>query len=84
MQVELGASEGKALTLLSECGDEKAGLRLQVKSFPLIKEIRGNMWHSWSWLHDQGLPLNMEVLLRTCIVFTDPYNLDCSCVLFYY
>ncbi|KAM4551263.1 uncharacterized protein PAE49_015110 isoform 2-T2 [Odontesthes bonariensis] len=62
IQVELRASEGKALTLLSEYGDEQAGLRLHVKSFPLIKEIRGNMWHSWSWLHDQGLPLNMEGL----------------------
>ncbi|CAG5896969.1 unnamed protein product [Menidia menidia] len=62
IQMEFGAAEEKALTFQCLCGDHQAGLRLHVKSVPLIKEIRGNMWHSWSWLHDQGLPLNIEGL----------------------
>ncbi|XP_068995564.1 uncharacterized protein [Embiotoca jacksoni] len=60
MQVELGSAEGKALTFLSQFGGQQAGLRLKMKSIPAIKEVRGTMWHSWSWLHDRGLPLNME------------------------
>lgn len=61
MQVDLGSSEGKALTLQSQLGGQQAGVRLYIKSLPVNKEIRGNMWHSWSWLQDRGLPRNTEV-----------------------
>ncbi|MED6262154.1 hypothetical protein ATANTOWER_015311 [Ataeniobius toweri] len=60
-QVELG-SEGKIVSLQSQCGDQQAGLRLHLKSFPLLKEMRGTMWHNSSWLHHQGLPLKIEGL----------------------
>ncbi|XP_051809947.1 uncharacterized protein LOC110964699 isoform X2 [Acanthochromis polyacanthus] len=62
IQVELGAAEGKTLTLQSQLGGHLAGLRFKMKNFPVVKEVRGTMWHSWSWLHDTGLPLNMEAL----------------------
>ncbi|XP_054870046.1 uncharacterized protein LOC111586552 isoform X1 [Amphiprion ocellaris] len=62
IQVELGAAEGKTLTLQSQLGGQLAGLRFKMKNFPVVKEIRGTLWHSWSWLHDTGLPLNMEAL----------------------
>ena len=61
VQVELGSSEGKALTLQSQFGGQHSGLRVTMKSLPMTKEISGNMWHSWSWLQDRGLPLNVEV-----------------------
>lgn len=61
VQVELGSSEGKAFTLLSQAGGQQAGLRLKLKCFSMSKEISGSMWHSWSWLEDRGIPLNMEV-----------------------
>ncbi|KAG7227140.1 hypothetical protein INR49_013938 [Caranx melampygus] len=61
-RVQLGSSEGKAFTLLSQSGGQQAGLRLKLKCFPMTKEISGSMWHSWSWLQDRGLPLNMEGL----------------------
>ncbi|XP_041848721.1 uncharacterized protein LOC121644668 isoform X2 [Melanotaenia boesemani] len=62
IQVELGVAEGKEWTLQAHCGDDRAGLRLHMKRSPLNNEIRGSIWHSWSWLHDQGLPLNIEGL----------------------
>ncbi|XP_036941120.1 uncharacterized protein LOC119011822 isoform X1 [Acanthopagrus latus] len=62
IQVDLGSSEGKALTLQSQLGGQQAGARLYIKSLPVNKEIRGNLWHSWSWLQDRGLPRNTEAL----------------------
>ncbi|XP_035489892.2 uncharacterized protein LOC118310747 isoform X2 [Scophthalmus maximus] len=62
IRVELGSSEGKALTLQSQFGGQQAGLRLKMKCFPTTSEISGSMWHSWSWLQDRGLPLNIEGL----------------------
>lgn len=61
LQVELGSVEGKTLTLQSQFGGQQAGLRLKMKCFPMTKEIRGSLWHSWSWLQDRGLPLRAEV-----------------------
>ncbi|MEQ2226339.1 hypothetical protein ILYODFUR_026467, partial [Ilyodon furcidens] len=61
-KVELGSAEGKIVSLQSQCGDQQAGLRLHLKSFPLLKEMRGTMWHNSSWLHHQGLPLKIEGL----------------------
>lgn len=61
MQVELASAEGMALTLQSQFGGQQAGVRLKMKCLPVTKEIRGTMWHSWSWLQDRGLPRNMEV-----------------------
>eukprot|EP00064_Thunnus_orientalis_P014659 superscaffoldBa00002579_g14706 len=60
IQVELGSAEGKNLTLQSQFGDQQAGLILKMKCFPMTKEITGTMWHSWSWLQDRGVPLNIE------------------------
>ncbi|XP_029309262.1 uncharacterized protein LOC115022426 [Cottoperca gobio] len=65
IQVELGSAEGKALTLQSQFGGQQAGVRLKMKCLPVSKEIRGTMWHSWSWLQDRGLPLNIEGLCST-------------------
>ncbi|XP_031710756.1 uncharacterized protein LOC116387634 isoform X2 [Anarrhichthys ocellatus] len=62
IQVELGSVEGKTLTLRSQFGGQQAGMRLQMKCLPNTKEMRGNIWHSWSWLQDRGLPLNIEGL----------------------
>lgn len=62
LQVELGSAEGKVLHLQSRRGDQQSGLRLQLKSFPALKEMRGAMWHSSSWLHHHGVPLKIEVL----------------------
>ncbi|XP_037837860.1 uncharacterized protein LOC108248532 [Kryptolebias marmoratus] len=62
IQVELASAEGKALSVQSRCGDQHAGLKLHIKNFPLFKEITGTMWHSWTWLQDQGLPFNIEGL----------------------
>ncbi|XP_042353477.1 uncharacterized protein LOC121951275 [Plectropomus leopardus] len=69
IQVELGSAEGKALNLQSQFGGQQAGVRLQIKSLPVTKEIRGTVWHSWSWLQDRGLPLNIEGLCSIQGVF---------------
>lgn len=61
VQVELVSAGGRALSVQSMCGDQQAGLKLHMKNVPLLKEVTGAMWHSWTWLHDQGLPFNMEV-----------------------
>ncbi|CAI5641741.1 unnamed protein product [Oreochromis niloticus] len=62
IQVEFGSAEGKGLSLQSQFGGQLAGLRLKMKNVPMTKEIRGTMWHSWSWLQDRGLPSNIEGL----------------------
>ncbi|KAM6989140.1 uncharacterized protein LKV04_008860 [Tautogolabrus adspersus] len=72
IQVEFGSAEGKAFTLHSQLGGRQAEMRLKMKSLPLNKEIRGNMWHSWSWLQDRGLPLNIEGL---CLIQGVPAQL---------
>lgn len=79
MQVELGSADGTALTLQSLLGAHQAGLRIKMKCFPMTKEIRGSMWHSWSWLHDRGLPINVEVTNKffcflTLYWFSDFFN----------
>ncbi|XP_061925266.1 uncharacterized protein LOC133664564 isoform X2 [Entelurus aequoreus] len=65
IQVELVSSEGKALTIKSQFGHQQAGLRLEMKSFPMTKEIMGVMWHSFSWLQQRGVPRNIEGLCST-------------------
>ncbi|XP_042083292.1 uncharacterized protein LOC102293428 [Haplochromis burtoni] len=62
IEVEFGSAEGKGMSLQSQFGGQLAGLRLKMKNVPMTKEIRGTMWHSWSWLHDRGLPSNIEGL----------------------
>lgn len=62
VQAELGSAEEKALTLQSEFGGQQAGVRLMLKCLPVTKEIRGTLWHSWSWLRDSGFPHNTEVI----------------------
>lgn len=61
VQAELGAAEEKTLTLQSQFGGQQAGVTLMLKCLQVTKEIRGNVWHSWSWLRDSGLPRNTEV-----------------------
>ncbi|XP_061587434.1 uncharacterized protein LOC133452231 [Cololabis saira] len=58
--VEVASAEGRTLAVQSWCGHQEAGLTLDVKSFPLSREIRGLVWHSWPWLRDAGLPFNTE------------------------
>ncbi|KAK2822136.1 hypothetical protein Q5P01_022201 [Channa striata] len=70
IQVELGSAEGKVLTLQSQFGSHQAGVRLKMKCFSVTKEIRGSMWHNWSWLQDRGLPHNMEGLCSIKGVFS--------------
>ncbi|XP_069367779.1 uncharacterized protein [Paralichthys olivaceus] len=70
IQVELGSPDGKALTLQSQFGGQLSGLRVKMKNWPMMKEISGNMWHSWSWLQDRGLPLNVEGLCSIQGVFS--------------
>ncbi|XP_037642433.1 uncharacterized protein LOC119498040 [Sebastes umbrosus] len=70
IQVELGSAEGKALTLQSQFGGQQAGVRLKMKCLPMTKEMRGTVWHSWSWLQDRGLPLNIEGLCSIQGVFS--------------
>ncbi|TDH06001.1 hypothetical protein EPR50_G00128340 [Perca flavescens] len=70
IQVELGSAEGKALTLQSQFGDQQAGVRLKMKYLLTTKEIRGTMWHSWLWLQERGLPLNIEGLCSIQGVFS--------------
>ncbi|KAF7669802.1 hypothetical protein LDENG_00124500 [Lucifuga dentata] len=60
IQIELGSGEEKAFIVQSQFGVQQAGVRFKMKCFPLIKEISGTMWHSWPWLQDGGLPLNIE------------------------
>ncbi|XP_041659525.1 uncharacterized protein LOC121520216 [Cheilinus undulatus] len=62
IQVEFGSAEGKAFTLQSQFGGRQAEVRVRLKFLPLNKEIRGTMWHSWSWLQDRGFPRNIEGL----------------------
>ncbi|XP_029380652.1 uncharacterized protein LOC115057622 isoform X2 [Echeneis naucrates] len=69
-QVELGSSEGRALTLNSQFGSQQTGLRLRLKSFLMTREITGSLWHSWLWLQDRGLPLNIEGLCSVQGVFS--------------
>lgn len=71
MQVDFTSAEGKTLTLQSQFGGQLAGGRMKMKSVAAIKEIRGAVWHNWSWLQDRGLPRNMEVQ-QNIQVFT-PY-----------
>lgn len=61
VQAELGAAEEKTLTLQSQFGGQHVGVTLMLKCLQVTKEIRGNVWHSWSWLRDSGLPHNTEV-----------------------
>ncbi|XP_071348305.1 uncharacterized protein [Trachinotus anak] len=70
IQVELGSSEGKALTLYSQCGGQQAGVRLKLRRFLMTKEISGSMWHNWSWLQERGLPFNIEGLCTIQGVFS--------------
>lgn len=60
LQVEIGSREGRGLTLVVQFGGQ-AGVTLGVKCLPVNKEIRGAVWHSWSWLQDAGMPRNLEV-----------------------
>ncbi|XP_039672137.1 uncharacterized protein LOC120568593 [Perca fluviatilis] len=68
--VELGSAEGKALTLQSQFGDQQAGVRLKMKYLLTTKEIRGSMWHSWLWLREREVPLNIEGLCSIQGVFS--------------
>lgn len=61
VQAEVGSAEEKALTFQSQFGSHQAGVRLMLKSLQVTKEMRGNLWHSWSGLRDRGLPHNTEV-----------------------
>ncbi|XP_023191574.1 uncharacterized protein LOC102233917 isoform X3 [Xiphophorus maculatus] len=62
VQVELGSAEGRILSLESQCGAQQSGLRLQLKTIPELKEVRGTLWHDSSWLHHRGLPLRISGL----------------------
>ncbi|XP_077359529.1 uncharacterized protein LOC144005296 isoform X2 [Festucalex cinctus] len=62
IQVEIGSSEGKALTVKSRFGHQQAGLRLNIKCFPMTKEIRAITWHNFPWLQQRGIAHNIEVL----------------------
>ncbi|KAK5918982.1 hypothetical protein CgunFtcFv8_022916 [Champsocephalus gunnari] len=70
MQVELGSAGGKAFTLQSQFGGQQAGVRLRMTSLPTSKEMRGSMWHGWSWLQGRGLPRNIEGLCSVQGVFS--------------
>ncbi|KAM8851209.1 uncharacterized protein AB9W97_022010 isoform 3-T3 [Spinachia spinachia] len=71
IQVELGSVEGKTMTLQSQFGGQQAGMRLEMKCLPITKEVRGTMWHSWSWLQDRGLPLSLEWLCSSQGAFSE-------------
>ncbi|XP_037314999.2 uncharacterized protein LOC119209652 [Pungitius pungitius] len=71
IQVELGSVQGKTLTLQSQFGGQQAGMSLEMKCLPITKEVRGAMWHTWSWLQDRGLPLHMEGLCSIRGVFSE-------------
>ncbi|KAM8838905.1 uncharacterized protein ACB058_015501 isoform 2-T2 [Synchiropus picturatus] len=60
VQVEISSSEGNTLNLLSQFGEQKAGLKLRMKSFSSSKEMRGVMWHNLTWLRDQALPSHVQ------------------------
>ena len=83
VQLELVSSEEKALTLQSRCGDQRAGLTLHVKSFPLNREIRGTVLHSWPWLRDRGLPLHAEVLSCIDVMSHNPHHWGAMVCSFY-
>nr|XP_057943014.1 uncharacterized protein LOC131138235 isoform X3 [Doryrhamphus excisus] len=65
IQVELGSSEGKTLTLKSQFGHQKVAVKLKMKCFPQTKEITGSMWHSVLWLQQRGVPRNIEGFCST-------------------
>lgn len=60
LQVQIGSPEGRALTLEVQFGGQ-AGVTLGVKCLPANKDIRGAVWHSWSWLQHVGMPRDVEV-----------------------
>lgn len=60
LQVQISSPEGRALTLEAEFGGQ-ARVTLGVQCLPASKEIRGSVWHSWSWLQDAGMPRDVEV-----------------------
>lgn len=64
LQADFGSPEGTALAFQSQFGGQQAGLKLKIKCFPRSKEIRGIMWHSWSWLQERGIPLHAEVIVH--------------------
>lgn len=61
LQVELGSTEEKTLTLQSLFGRKQAGLSLKMKCGHLAKEVKAAVWHSGSWLQDRGVPTTTEV-----------------------
>ncbi|XP_051944623.1 uncharacterized protein LOC127616863 [Hippocampus zosterae] len=65
IQLEIGCSEGKALSVKVQSEHLQAGLRLNLKCFPMTKEIRAIMWHSFPWLQQRGVPHNIEGLCST-------------------
>nr|XP_020442398.1 uncharacterized protein LOC109951951 [Monopterus albus] len=71
IQVELGSAAGKVLTLASQFGGQQAALTLKTKCRLTTTEIRGSMWHSWSWLQDRGLPHSVEGLCSIQGVFSE-------------
>ncbi|XP_029970978.1 uncharacterized protein LOC115405521 [Salarias fasciatus] len=68
-QIERGSADGETFTLQSQFGAQQAGLRLKVKILPMTKDMRGTVWHSWTWLRDRGLPLHVEGLCSIQGVF---------------
>ncbi|XP_030016478.1 uncharacterized protein LOC115437390 [Sphaeramia orbicularis] len=78
VQVELDSAEGKTLTLQSQFGGDQAGLSLKMKYSPTNKEMRGTLWHSWSWLQDRGVPYMTEGL---CSVQGFPSQLQSKALL---
>ncbi|XP_061695033.1 uncharacterized protein LOC133510744 isoform X2 [Syngnathoides biaculeatus] len=65
IQVEILSSEEKALSVKFQFGHQQAGMRLNIKCFPMTKEIRAIMWHSFPWLQQRGIPHNIEGLCST-------------------
>lgn len=61
LQAELGSAEERTLTVHSQFGGQQAGVTLMLKCLQVTMEMRGNVWHSWSWLRDSGLPHSTEV-----------------------
>ncbi|XP_037131472.1 uncharacterized protein LOC119136818 isoform X1 [Syngnathus acus] len=62
IQLQIGSSEGKTLTVNARFGHQRAGLRLNMKCFPVSKEIQAIIWQSSSWLQQRGIPHNIEGL----------------------
>ncbi|XP_061551184.1 uncharacterized protein LOC133412122 isoform X1 [Phycodurus eques] len=65
IQVAILSSEEKTLSVNSRFGHQQAGLRLNIKCFPMTKEIRAITWHSFTWLQQRGIPRNIEGLCST-------------------